>query len=104
MTDGMKAAIERVQSAPVPAPESGRGLDVVARWPDLFDGVGEHERGAIRQAFAANWHEGWAPNRTDVADVVSHARGDIDLDEYIRRARERAEAAVPDQPDADTRR
>ena len=45
---------------------------------------------AIQNACVASWHEGWEPNRADVADLVADARGEIDLDELLRRARERA--------------
>lgn len=93
MIEDMKAALRRVQSAPLTAPLAGRGLDVVQLWPELFNGLDDVQRDAIRQAFAANWHEGWTPNREDVADLVAHTRGDIDLEEYMRLARERAEAA-----------
>lgn len=93
MIDDMKAALARAERAPQATPESGRGLDVVTRWPELFDGVDDLQRDAIRQAFAANWHEGWKPNREDVADLVAQARGEIDLEEYMRRARARVDAA-----------
>lgn len=93
MIEDMNAALARAQRAPLPAAQSGRGLDVVARWPELFDGLDEQQRDAIRQAFAANWHEGWTPNREDVADLAAQTRGDIDLEEYMRRARERVDAA-----------
>ena len=93
MIEDMRAALARVEAAPLPAPKSGRGLDVVEQWPELFDGLDDVQRDAIRQAFAANWHEGWTPNREDVADLAAHTRGDIDLEEYMKRARERAEAA-----------
>lgn len=93
MIEDMNAALARTERASLPAPENGQGLDVVARWPELFDDLDELERNAIRQAFAANWHEGWEPNRADVADLVAQTRGDIDLEEYTRRARTRADAA-----------
>lgn len=93
MIEDMNAALGRTERASLPAAENGQGLDVVARWPELFDDLDELQRNAIRQAFAANWHEGWNPNRADVADLVAQTRGEIDLEEYMRRARTRADAA-----------
>ena len=93
MIDDMKAAAARLQAAPVEAAPEGRTLDVVALWPDLFEGFDETERNAVRQAFAANWHEGWKPNRADVADLTEHARGRLTDEEYMQRSRDRIAAA-----------
>lgn len=93
MIDDMKAAAERLRGAPVAAVPAGRTLDVVALWPELFEGFDERERNAIRQAFAANWHEGWEPNRADVADLTEHARGRLTDEEYMQRSRDRLAAA-----------
>lgn len=82
-----KRAAEALPTVPMPAQT---GLDVVALWPELFDGLDETQRNAIRQTFAANWHEGWTPNREDVADLTAQTRGEITLDEYFRRADARA--------------
>ena len=65
-------------------------LDVIELWPELFVGVSDVAARAIQNACVASWHEGWEPNRADVADLVADARGEIDLDELVRRARERA--------------
>ena len=51
MIDDMKAAAERLRGAPVAPVPAGRMLDVVALWPELFEGFDERERNAIRQAF-----------------------------------------------------
>ena len=65
-------------------------LNVIELWPELFVGVSDVAAQAIQNACVASWHEGWEPNRADVADLVADARGEIDLDELLRRARERA--------------
>ncbi|HEY0246617.1 MAG TPA: hypothetical protein VGC45_00005 [Gryllotalpicola sp.] len=66
-------------------------LDLEARWPELFAGLDELQRRAVVQAFAANWHEGWEPNREDVENLTDLERGAIDRAEYRRRVREAAE-------------
>lgn len=94
MIDDMKAAAERLRGAPAEPAPAARTLDVVALWPELFEGFDERERNAIRQAFAANWHEGWEPNRADVADLTEHARGRLTDEEYLQRSRDRQAAAA----------
>jgi len=93
MIEDMKAAATRLQNAPVTPLPAGRTLDVVALWPELFDGLDDRQRNAIRQACAANWHEGWNPNRADVADLTENARGRLSGEEYMQRARDRHAAA-----------
>lgn len=93
MVDDMKAAAQRLQGVALPPVSTGRTLDVVALWPELFEGFDERERNAIRQAFAANWHEGWEPNRADVEDLTEQARGRLTDDEYLQRGRDRRAAA-----------
>lgn len=66
-------------------------LDVEERWPELFAKLDDVERNAVMQALAANWHEGWVPNREDVENLTDFARGAIDGDEYDRRAAGAAE-------------
>ena len=39
--------------------------------------------------------EGWDPGRDDVADLTALERGDIDGDEYVRRADARIDARFP---------
>ena len=67
------------------------GLDVAERWPELFAQLDAEQREAVLEALAASWHEGWVPNREDVENLTDRARGAIDHDEYMRRAREAAE-------------
>ena len=69
-------------------------LDIEDRWPELFAPLDQVQRRAVVQSFAAAWHEGWEPNREDVALVVDEALGVIDFDELVRRARVRAEAVA----------
>ena len=73
-------------------------FDIEARWPDLFEGLSALDRRAVVQTLASGWHEGWVPNRPDVADLVDVTRGVIDESEYnnriqVRIERDRAERA-----------
>lgn len=61
-------------------------LDIEQRWPELFAPLDEVQRRAVVQSLANAWHEGWQPNREDVANLTDRARGLIDKDEYLRRA------------------
>ena len=61
-------------------------FDVEARWPELFIQLDATQRRAVVQSLAAAWHEGWKPNREDVADMVDEATGAITFDEYQRRS------------------
>lgn len=56
------------------------------QWPELFAALDEKQRGSVRQALAAGWHEGVTPTREDVENLTDYARGAIDWDEYTRRA------------------
>lgn len=67
-------------------------LNPEARWPDLFAQLEPEQRESVAFALVANYHEGWTPNREDVAALIDHARGAVDMDEYRRRAIERAQA------------
>ena len=66
------------------------GFNIEARWPELFEGLSVLDRWAVVQALASGWHEGWVPNRPDVADLIDRTRGVIDEDEY----RNRIKAAI----------
>ena len=71
--------------------ETTSGIDVVAMWPELFTDMSDIDRNAIRQSFAASWHDGWQPNREDVADLAAQTRGTITAEEYRQRIRNRAQ-------------
>lgn len=66
---------------------AGPGFDVEERWPDLFSGLDAWQRRAVVQSLATEWHEGWEPNREDVANLTDLVRGVIDRAEYMRRVR-----------------
>lgn len=66
-------------------------LDIEQRWPELFDGLTESQRWSVVQSLAAAWHEGWEPNRADVANLTDYAAGRIDHTEYTRRSHAAAE-------------
>lgn len=46
-------------------------FDIESRWPAVFEGLDDQQRRNVVEALAANWHEGWAPNREDVARLAS---------------------------------
>lgn len=77
------------------------GIDVLAMWPDLFANMDEVDRNAIRQSFAASWHDGWQPNREDVADLAAQTRGTITAEEHRQRIRNRAQPREATQRQAD---
>lgn len=66
-------------------------FDIEDRWPELFVELDEDQRRAVVQSLAADWHEGWEPDREDVEHLTDRARGAIDRDEYMRRVRRTAE-------------
>lgn len=66
-------------------------LDVEARWPELFVELDAAQRRSVVNTLAADWHEGWVPNREDVENITDLARGAIDDAEYLRRSDEAAE-------------
>ncbi|UWX95960.1 hypothetical protein N2K95_09640 [Arthrobacter zhaoxinii] len=95
MVENLMDVLARLAAAPRPDPVPvGPGMDVVSMWPGLFEGLTEERKNSIRQTCASSWHAGWEPNREDVADLVAHARGEIDMDEFMRRADERAHQLV----------
>lgn len=61
-------------------------LDLESRWPELFAPLDAEQRRAVVRALAGSWHEGWEPNREDVADLADYARGVITFDEYQERS------------------
>lgn len=66
-------------------------FDVIERWPELFAQLDEAKRRSVLNTLAADWHEGWTPNREDVENLTDYARGAIDAAEYDRRSDEAAE-------------
>jgi len=71
-----------------------RMIDVVAEWPELFEGLDERDTEGIRAACASSQLEGRIPTLEGVADLVAEARGEITHEEFIARAIARAEARV----------
>ncbi|MFK4761707.1 hypothetical protein ACI3KS_12290 [Microbacterium sp. ZW T5_45] len=61
-------------------------FNIEARWPELFAGLDERTREIVVDSFASSWHEGWVPNRDDVANLTDLVRGAIDEAEYDRRS------------------
>lgn len=72
----------------------GAVFDVEERWPELFAPLDQVQKHAVLQTLAAGWHEGWNPTRQDVVNLIDHAQGVIDNDEYLHRSREAARQAV----------
>lgn len=60
-------------------------FDIQARWPELFAGLSDVQRRSVVNTLASSWHEGWEPNRAEVAVFTDFVRGDIDEAEYDRR-------------------
>lgn len=58
--------------------------NIQERWPELFEGLDDLQRESVLQPLANAWHEGWEPNRDDVALLVASARGEIDTATAIR--------------------
>jgi hypothetical protein len=74
-------------------------FNIEVTWPELFEELSALDRVAVVQTLASSWHEGWVPNREDVADLIDVTRGVIDEAEYDARTRakverERAERAA----------
>lgn len=61
-------------------------LNVEERWPELFAQLTDEQHQAVMRSLAASWHEGWEPNREDVADLTDYARGAITMDEHAQRS------------------
>lgn len=70
---------------------TNKPLDLESRWPELFAPLDAEQRRTVVRTLAAGWHEGWEPNREDVADLADYARGAITFDEYQERSRTKAE-------------
>lgn len=65
-------------------------------WPELFIGLSDEQRSVVVEAWAAQWHAGWEPNREDAANSTALVRCDITSEQYRERvyavARQRAAA------------
>lgn len=61
-------------------------FDIEDRWPELFGQLDVAPRRAVIRSLVAAWHEGWEPNRRDVADLIDYARGAINFAEYETRS------------------
>ena len=61
--------------------------DIEARWSELFGPLSAVERRAVVNALISGQHEGWMPDRTDVASLIDVTRGVIDEDQYTQRTR-----------------
>lgn len=85
----LEAARLEAGFSPAPGGGTGQGMDVVRLWPELFEGLDERRSNAIRQSFASHWHEGWEPDRGEVADLAALWRGVIGWQEYLDRGDER---------------
>lgn len=55
-------------------------------YPDLFVGLTEAQVHSINNALAASWHEGWTPNREDVADLIDMSRANLSGQGVVERA------------------
>ncbi len=72
-----------------------RGRSTVAhiryseQFPDLFAPLTADQVWAIEQTLANGRLEGWAPDRSDVADLIDQALGRLTLTEYVARGSER---------------
>lgn len=66
-------------------------FDIEERWPELFAELDPGRRRAVVQSLASAWHEGWQPDRDDVANLIEETTGAIDGAEYLRRVDAAAE-------------
>ena len=58
--------------------------------PELFDQLDADQRRAVVRSLAAGWHEGWEPNREDVADLIDYTRGALTFEDYQARSADKA--------------
>lgn len=52
-------------------------------YPDLFEGLTLEQVEQLNNSWAAQWHEGWEPNRAQVELSVRRERGEVSRDGYI---------------------
>lgn len=67
-------------------PLSHAELNVVAPWPDLYQGMSPTFQTTINEVFANNWLSGWQPNRADVANLILVHRKKMDVKTYLEEA------------------
>lgn len=60
-------------------------FNIQERWPELFDPLTAAQARSVVNTLASQWHEGWAPNRDDVADLAAYVAGALTEVEYDRR-------------------
>ena len=66
-------------------PNLATTLDLENRWPELFVGLDDGQSARVVHGWAAQWHEGWEPNRAAVELSVGYIAGRVSGDEYRRR-------------------
>ena len=67
-------------------------LDLVGMYPDLFEGLDQEYVDQVTNIWAMQWHEGWVPNRGDLADFLAVDAGTMTRLEAGQRAIERGRA------------
>lgn len=63
-------------------------------YPDLFEGLSQEQIQDINISWAYEWHEGWEPNREDVAESILVDTGKISGEEYLEMLRSQAREAA----------
>lgn len=63
-------------------------------YPDLFEGITAKQIDDFNESWAAEWHEGWQPNRKDVAESLLVYTGKISGEEYLEMLRKEAREAA----------
>jgi len=64
-------------------------LDLVEMFPDLFEGLDPEFTETLTNIWAMQWHEGWTPDREDLADFIAVHNGVMTREEASLRAGER---------------
>lgn len=62
---------------------TAKTLDLSGMYPDLFADLTADQAHRVEKSFAADWHEGWQPNREDVARFSGYIKGEISEREYL---------------------
>lgn len=69
-------------------------LNLEELYPDLFEGLSQEQIRDINISWAYEWHEGWEPNREDVAESILVDTGKISSEEYLEMLRKEAHEAA----------